>query len=135
MFEKALEQQTASAKTTAPVVVQQPVRVAPVEAPRSFAPSTKVTKKSEPVDEEAELEAMMMQELLSRSQEPIRSVSVNSSMGESIKLGMTSSEIQNDWEKNGNLNENPVTKLEEATEEVAIGQQDESLIKKEMRVV
>jgi len=78
---------------------------------------------------------MMMQELLSRSQEPIRSVSVNSSMGESIKLGMTSSEIQNDWEKNGNLNENPVTKLEEATEEVAIGQQDESLIKKEMRVV
>ena len=64
----------------------------------------------------------MMKELLSRSQEPARSVSIDSSAAESLKLGMTSSEIQNDWERTASLTEKPVNRLEEATEEVAIGQ-------------
>lgn len=51
----------------------------------------------------------------------MRSVSAASSLGESIKLGMTSSEIQNDWEKNASLTEKPVNKFAEAKDEVAIG--------------
>jgi hypothetical protein len=90
MFEKALNTNSAPAKPEAPAVVQ-PARVAPVEVPKPVIAPQKTVAKSQPVDEEAELEMLMMQELYNRSQEPVRSVSATSSLGESIKLGMTSS--------------------------------------------
>jgi len=62
MFNKALI-------VSAPVAtVVQPVRAVPVEAPKPVIAPPKVQKQPEPVDEEAELEALMMQELMSRSQ-------------------------------------------------------------------
>lgn len=59
----------------------------------------------------------------------MRSVSAGSSLGESLKLGMTSSEIQNDWEKTASFNEKPANRFEEAKDEVAIGLEDSKLIK------
>lgn len=62
MFDKALTNSTVPAKPAATSVVQ-PARIAPVEVPKPFVAPSKpvVVKKSEPVDDEAELEAMMMQ--------------------------------------------------------------------------
>ena len=67
MFEKALITHSAPAKPAVSPVIQ-PARVAPVEAPKMFAPAIKPIKKQEPVDDDEELENMMMQELMNRSQ-------------------------------------------------------------------
>lgn len=62
MFEKALV-------VPAPVSsVVPPVKAVPVEAPKPVVAPPKVQKQQAPVDEDAELEALMMQELMSRSQ-------------------------------------------------------------------
>lgn len=108
MFEKALN-------VPAPVApVVPPVKAVPVEAPKPFVAPAKVQKQQAPVDEDAELEALMMQELMSRSQEPQKSV--ESDYNESRKIGLTESEVQNDWERYGSIHEKEITKMEEATE-------------------
>lgn len=62
MFEKALV-------VPAPVAsFVPPVKAVPVEVPKPVAAQPKVQKQQAPVDEDAELEALMMQELMSRSQ-------------------------------------------------------------------
>lgn len=60
MFEKAL--------VVVPAPVAQPVKAVPVEAVKPVVAPPKVQKQPEPVDDDAALEALMMQELMSRSQ-------------------------------------------------------------------
>ena len=60
MFASALVAQSAPAKPSTSPTVVKPVKIAPVEAPKTFGP-VRAAKKPEPVDEDAELEAMMMQ--------------------------------------------------------------------------